>query len=86
MLNFCDFIQVYVFTTNHHLNSLSTVPKTRIAEFANSVDLDDHEVAHYENFVICFWVIKELSIGTYKTFNFPLRTNGKLIVFMYSNT
>ena len=21
MLNFCDFIQVYVFTTNHHLNS-----------------------------------------------------------------
>ena len=23
MLNFCDFIQVYVFTTNRHLNSLS---------------------------------------------------------------
>ena len=22
MLNFCDFIQVYVFTTNHHLNQL----------------------------------------------------------------
>ena len=22
MLNFCDFIQVYVFTTNHHLNIL----------------------------------------------------------------
>ena len=21
MLNFCDFIQVFVFTTNHHLNS-----------------------------------------------------------------
>ena len=21
MLNFCDFTQVYVFTTNHHLNS-----------------------------------------------------------------
>ena len=21
MLNFCDFIQVYVFTRNHHLNS-----------------------------------------------------------------
>ena len=20
MLNFCDFIQVYIFTTNHHLN------------------------------------------------------------------
>ena len=24
MLNFCDFIQVYVFTTNHHLN-VSTI-------------------------------------------------------------
>ena len=22
MLNFCDFIQVYVFSTNHHLNTL----------------------------------------------------------------
>ena len=22
MLNFCDFIQVYVFTTNHHLNCI----------------------------------------------------------------
>ena len=22
MLNFCDFIQVYIFTTNHHLNKL----------------------------------------------------------------
>ena len=21
MLNFCDFIQVFVFTTNHHLNA-----------------------------------------------------------------
>ena len=24
MLNFCDFIQVYVFSTNHHLNTLSS--------------------------------------------------------------
>ena len=24
MLNFCDFIQVFVFTRNHHLKSLST--------------------------------------------------------------
>ena len=23
MLNFCDFIQVFVFTTNHHLNIMS---------------------------------------------------------------
>ena len=24
MLNFCDFIQVYVFSTNHHLKLLQT--------------------------------------------------------------
>ena len=23
MLNFCDFIQVYVFSTNHHLNMVT---------------------------------------------------------------
>ena len=27
MLNFCDFIQVYVFTTNHHLNTEETEVK-----------------------------------------------------------
>ena len=26
MLNFCDFIQVYVFSTNHHLNRGQTLP------------------------------------------------------------
>ena len=25
MLNFCDFIQVYVFTTNHHLKQCTNV-------------------------------------------------------------
>ena len=25
MLNFCDFIQVFVFTTNHHLNVCSAI-------------------------------------------------------------
>ena len=25
MLNFCDFVQVYVFTTNHHLNLKESV-------------------------------------------------------------
>ena len=25
MINFCDFIQVYVFTTNHHLKPLKSV-------------------------------------------------------------
>ena len=30
MLNFCDFIQVYIFTTNHHLKaSLSEVIETK---------------------------------------------------------
>ena len=24
MLNFCDFIQVYIFTTNHHLNPFNS--------------------------------------------------------------
>ena len=29
MLNFCDFIQVYVFTTNHHLEwRLSLIPRS----------------------------------------------------------
>ena len=27
MLNFCDFIQVYVFTTNHHLKKYITLKK-----------------------------------------------------------
>ena len=29
MLNFCDFIQVYVFTTNHHLKILCDEEKKR---------------------------------------------------------
>ena len=33
MLNFCDFIQVFVFTRNHHLKAL----KMKITEFSNSV-------------------------------------------------
>ena len=28
MLNFCDFIQVYVFTTNHHLNKSKSSEKS----------------------------------------------------------
>ena len=31
MLNFCDFIQVYVFTTNHHLKSF---------RFCHFIDVD----------------------------------------------
>ena len=39
MLNFCDFIQVYVFTTNHHLNT---------SIFSKSVDHDKHvKVTNY---------------------------------------
>ena len=38
MLNFCDFIQAFVFTTNHHLNietmELPTVVLNSLAEFS----------------------------------------------------
>ena len=27
MLNFCDFIQVFVFTTNHHLNTVESISR-----------------------------------------------------------
>ena len=30
MLNFCDFIQVYVFTTNHHLNITKKIISFRV--------------------------------------------------------
>ena len=42
MLNFCDFIQVFVFTRNHHLKP----PKMKIIEFANSVDPDEGTHLH----------------------------------------
>ena len=48
LLCFQHFMQSFVFALNQcfkpHLNSLST--ETKIAEFVNSVDLD--EVAHHE--------------------------------------
>ena len=39
MLNFCDFIQVYVFTTNHHINHTCTVP-ILVGLFVNLDTLD----------------------------------------------
>ena len=33
MLNFCDFIQVYVFTRNHHLKSICLVADSRFTSF-----------------------------------------------------
>ena len=33
MLKFCDFIQVYVFTTNHHLKRKEFAPEGRILSF-----------------------------------------------------
>ena len=41
MLNFCDFIQVYVFTTNHHL-------KVKFDENNSSVTVDEIWVHYYE--------------------------------------
>ena len=29
MLNYCDFIQVYVFTKNHHLNCVTSCTRAR---------------------------------------------------------
>ena len=36
MLNFCDFIQVFLFTTNHHLKlvKISRTTKLRLAYYA----------------------------------------------------
>ena len=39
MLNFCDFIQVFVFTPNHHLNYVVIVPVLMIS-------VDDFAAAH----------------------------------------
>ena len=43
MLNFCDFIQVFVFTTNHHLNMVnpcdSCEKKANDAETGATVNL-----------------------------------------------
>ena len=38
MLNFCDFIQVYVFTTNHHLKG-----------FNNHISLTEVKKGNFEN-------------------------------------
>ena len=38
MLNFCDFIQVYVFTTNHHLKFRNVHDRTSV--FVNKINTD----------------------------------------------
>ena len=37
MLNFCDFIQVYVFTINHHLKSKLNFPILPFIKLTNFV-------------------------------------------------
>ena len=49
MLNFCAFIQVYVFTTNHHLNA---------SEQASSVAHDAAMYLHMDKILHSSW--KEL--------------------------
>ena len=39
MLNFCDFIQVFVFTRNHHLKSVSSVPTASMFGFVEKSEL-----------------------------------------------
>ena len=36
-LNYCDLIQVYVFTTNHHLNGCLGDLKVRVAYYFNNL-------------------------------------------------
>ena len=35
VLNFCDFIQVFVFTRNHHLNQVFRTTKTLVIKMMN---------------------------------------------------
>ena len=46
MLNFCDFIQVFVFTTNHHLNLVSKInrPVTTTQSILGHLQLSVHRV------------------------------------------
>ena len=37
MLNFCDFIQVFVFTRNHHLNLLKSATSNKNNENDNKI-------------------------------------------------
>ena len=41
MLNFCDFIQVFVFTRNHHLNGISFGNKEYIQERKQQLRITD---------------------------------------------
>ena len=54
MLNFCDFIQVYVFTTNHHLKGFLlkvskklTLPATAVWFFTSTSNL--HKVTSFSD-------------------------------------
>ena len=44
MLNFCDFIQVFVFTTNHHLKT--PVLKILVLKNPGSSIIDTSNMAH----------------------------------------
>ena len=41
MLNFCDFIQVFVFTRNHHLNRLGglSLPRKSVVRLTDRPDM-----------------------------------------------
>ena len=45
MLNFCDFIQVYVFTTNHHLKLFKSVKFcVKLTSCVSADTLDNREL------------------------------------------
>ena len=71
MLNVCDFIQVYVFTTNHHLNSRYIVTTTPPTVFHQSFQI----FARFF-FMVCRAVHLTLGLcsDNFLTTFFPLRT------------
>ena len=67
MLHFCDFIQVYVFTTNHHLN-LRQLYITRMCVFINLTGIGYFDHLWYIKRVAC--TACDLHITSY--YNFKL--------------
>ena len=58
MLNFCDFIQVFVFTPNHHLNHSQSYPYNIIQ---STLDVSNTVIS--ESFLL-----KEISLDTFSEF------------------
>ena len=64
MLNFCDFIQVFVFTTNHHLNPIALRKAKIVCSFGlfhcNRVKVNGQSVEVHPKFFCHFFKGKQL--------------------------